>query len=216
MVLVKSRSRRVVGVNRVDWRNASLLVCGHVRPSLSLSLLIIIDDSFDCLGMRKEWILTEEEKVNKKKRIEENRRSRVSPNEDSPTGAESVAGGSSRDQRTPSEKPDTDLQRVLLNKNERPPLKSVTSIHNGDIISNVVSAFRDGFQLDPTSYGWSYPLARKITALCQILNTKNTTALRLISSYKRLHEFDSLNDMDKVNLVKSNLRYMFFFHGSLG
>ena len=162
--------------------------------------------------MRKEWILTEEEKVNKKKRIEENRRIRCTTNDESETGIEAGL----RDSESPIVKPDLDLQRVLLNKNERPPLKSVASIQHGDIISNVVAAFRDGFKLDPTSYGWSYPLARKITALCQILNTKNTTALRLISSYKRLHEFDSLNDMDKVNLVKGNLRYMFFFHGSLG
>jgi len=52
--------------------------------------------------------------------------------------------------------------------------------------------------------------------LCQILNTKNTTALRLISFYKRLSEFDALNEIDKVNLIKNNLPYIFIFHASLG
>ena len=158
------------------------------------------------LGMRKEWILTEEEKVNKKRRIEENRKLRVPTTNDDGE----INGKVSMNKR------DVELQNVLLNKNERPPLQPINVGRNNDLLSNVVAAFEDGFKLDPTSYGWSYPLARKITALCQILNTKNTTALRLISSYKRLPEFDTLNDMDKVNLVKSNLRYLFFFQGCLG
>ena len=30
-----------------------------------------------------------------------------------------------------------------------------------NIISNVVTAFNDGFQLDPTSYGWSLSISKK-------------------------------------------------------
>lgn len=163
--------------------------------------------------MRKEWILTEEEKINKKRRIEENRRMRIISMEDGKLDLNKL---SSAVACSSSGTNDLELQTVLLNKNEKPPLKRFDALEKRDVVSNVVNAFRDGFQLDPTSYGWSYPLARKITALCQILNTKNATALRLISFYKRLREFDSLNDIDKVNLVKGNLRYMFFFHGALG
>lgn len=144
--------------------------------------------------MRKEWILTEEEKLNKKRRIEENRRLRVSNTDDS------------------IKKPDLDLQSILLNKNENPSLQST---HSNDIITNVVRAYNDGIKLDLTGYGWSYPLAKKIAALYQIINTRNTTALRLISFYKRLYDFDILNEIDKVNLIKNNLHYIFFFHGSL-
>ena len=137
--------------------------------------------------MRKEWILTDEEKVNKKRRIEENRRLRVSTTDD-----------------------------AIANKSEGKTSRRKPPSHSDHIVGHVVMAFRDGFKLEPTGYGWSYPLARKITALCQILNTKNTTALRLISSYKRLDDFDALDETDKVHLVKSNLRYMFFFQSSLG
>ncbi len=151
--------------------------------------------------MRKEWILTEEEKINKKRRIEENRRLRLN---------------NINDIKDPTEKPDLELQIVVLNKNQISTIKSVSSIANNDVISNIVTAFNDGFKLDTTSYGWSYPLAKKITALCQILNTKNTTALRLISFYKRLAEFDALDENDKVNLIKTNLSYIFIFHASLG
>jgi hypothetical protein len=153
--------------------------------------------------MRKEWILTEEEKVNKKRRIEENRRLRV-PNTD-----ESI---SSKDSL---KKTDLDLQNVVFNKNEKPPLQSISFNQCDDIITNVVMAYNDGIKLDLTGYGWSYPLARKITALYQIINTRNTTALRLISFYKRLYDFDILNEIDKVNLIKNNLHYIFFLHGSL-
>jgi len=145
--------------------------------------------------MRKEWILTEEEKMNKKRRIEENRRLRLA-NTNEPINS--------------TEKFDLDLQDVVIGKTK------ISLKQNSDIINNVVTAFNNGFKSDPTSYGWSYPLAKKITALCQILNTKNTTALRLISFYKRLSEFDTLNEIDKVNLIKNNLPYIFIFYASLG
>jgi hypothetical protein len=115
-----------------------------------------------------------------------------------------------------NEKLDLDLHTVVLDKKQISGIISTSSNQTSDIVRNVVTAFNDGFQLDPTSYGWSYPLAKKITALCQILNTKNTTALRLISFYKRLSEFDALDEMDKVNLIKNNLPCIFIFHASLG
>ena len=161
--------------------------------------------------MRKEWILTDEEKTNKKLRIEENRRLRLA------TMTDPSCGNHARlETPSPTEKLHADLQSVVLDENRLRPSKSSSSMNNGDVISNAVTAFNDGFQLDPVGYGWSYPLAKKVTALCQILNTKNTTALRLISFYKRLLEFDALDEMDKVNLVKNNLPYIFMFHGSLG
>jgi len=155
--------------------------------------------------MRKEWILTEEEKLNKKHRIEENRRLRL------------INTNDTKEIINSNEKLGLDLPSVVLNKkNKISPINSVSSIQNGDVIRNVITAFNDGFKLDPTSYGWSYPVAKKITALCQILNTKTTTALRLISFYKRLLEFDALDEIDKVNLIKNNLSYIFIFHASLG
>ncbi|CAF3491941.1 unnamed protein product [Rotaria sordida] len=163
------------------------------------------------VGMRKEWILTEEEKLNKKRRIEENRRLRLVH-----TNELSLSKDNFKETINSTEKYDLDLHNVVLNKTNIYSSRSKLFRRNIDFIDNVVTAFNDGFQLDPTSYGWSYPLAKKITALFQILNTKNTTALRLISFYKRLAEFDALNDLDKVNLVKNNLPYIFFFHGSLG
>jgi len=167
-----------------------------------LDLLIIC--CFVCrIGMRKEWILTEEEKINKKRRIEENRRLRISNTDESILSKDSP------------KKNDLDLQTVVFNKDEKPPLQSTSSTQCDDIITNVVMAYNAGIQLDLTGYGWSYPVARKITALCQIINTRNTTALRLISFYKRLYDFDILNEIDKVNLIKTNLHYIFFLHGSL-
>ncbi|CAF0737321.1 unnamed protein product [Rotaria sp. Silwood1] len=163
------------------------------------------------VGMRKEWILTEEEKLNKKRRIEENRRLRSAH-----TNESLLLKDNFNETINSTEKYDLDLQNVVLNRNYIYSSRSTSFRGNIDFIENVVTAFHDGFKLNPTSYGWSYPLAKKITALYQILNTKNTTALRLISFYKRLSEFDALNEIDKVNLVKSNLHFIFFFHSSLG
>lgn len=164
------------------------------------------------VGMKKEWILTEEEKQNKKRRIEENRRLRLLTL--NPEAA--VHEVASIPTQSPNEKISSELQSVVLDQNRLSESKSSAALNNGEVIANVVTAFNDGFQLNPTSYGWSYPLAKKLTALSQILNTKNTTALRLISFYKRLPEFDSLHENDKVNLVKTNLPYIFIYHGSLG
>lgn len=153
--------------------------------------------------MRKEWILTEEEKLNKKRRIEENRRLRL-PDADESTSSKDAL-----------KKTDLDLQNVLLNKNEQPPLQSESSAPCDDHITNIVKAYNDGIKVDLTGYGWSYPVARKITGLYQMISTRNTTALRLISFYKRLYDFDVLNEIDKVSLIKTNLHYIFFLHGSL-
>lgn len=156
--------------------------------------------------MRKEWILTEEEKLSKKIRIEENRRLRMN-----------TIDSSSATDTAVETKSDLDLHTVVLNKNPLGSMKPTSSsVADNDVINDVIRAFNDGFKFDPMSYGWSYPLAKKLTAICQILNTKNTTALRLISFYKRLAEFDALHDYDKVNLIKNNLPYIFLFHGSLG
>lgn len=153
--------------------------------------------------MRKEWILTEEEKINKKRRIEENRRLRLPETDDTTSSKDTL------------KKPDLDLQTIVLNKNEQPPVQSIISIPRDDLIDNIVKAYNDGIKLDLTGYGWSYSVAKKITGLYQIINIRNTTALRLISFYKRLYDFDILNEIEKVNLIKTNLQYIFFLHGSL-
>ena len=163
--------------------------------------------------MKKEWILTEEEKQNKKRRIEENRRLRLSNG--NPDG-ESMNETNFIEPKTSPGTVDKEFQNVVLDPSAISTSKSFSALNNGDVIANVVTAFNEGFQLNPTSYGWSYPLAKKLTALCQIMIVKNTTALRLISFYKRLHEFDSLHENDKVNLVKNNLAIIFFYHASLG
>ena len=149
--------------------------------------------------MRKEWILTEEEKMSKKRRIEENRKLRF-PDSDDPI----------------SIKNNLNLQTVLFNKASKASIKVLHTAQNSDIIANVVLAYHDSMKSDVTSYAWSYPLARKITAICQIINAKSTTALRLINFYKRLHDFDILMETDKINLIKNNLRCILFFHASLG
>lgn len=165
------------------------------------------------VGMKKEWILTEEEKQNKKRRIEENRRLRLSNGN---TDGESMNETNFIEPKTSPGTVDKEFQNVVLDPSAMSTSKSFSALNNGDVIANVVTAFNEGFQLNPTSYGWSYPLAKKLTALCQIMIVKNTTALRLISFYKRLHEFDSLHEHDKVNLVKNNLAIIFFYHASLG
>lgn len=149
--------------------------------------------------MRKEWILTEEEKMSKKRRIEENRKLRF-PESDDPI----------------SIKNNLDLQTVLSKKNDKTSIKVLRTVQNSDIIANVILAYYDSMKSDVTGYAWSYPLARKITAVCQIINARSTTALRLINFYKRLHDFDILIETDKVNLIKNNLWCIFFFHASLG
>ena len=164
--------------------------------------------------MKKEWILTEEEKQNKKRRIEENRRLRLT------TTTQPDASNLDTTIIEPKNSPgriDNVFQSVVLDHSSiSSSLKLSAALNNGDVIANVVTAYNEGFQLNPTSYGWSYPLAKKLTALCQIMIVKNTTASRLISFYKRLHEFDGLHENDKVNLVKTNLAIIFFYHASLG
>lgn len=149
--------------------------------------------------MRKEWILTEEEKVNKKRRIEENRKLR-SPVNNEPTSSSST--------KISLLKSNYDVKITVHHQTKR--LSS-----SEDLINNLVMIYNDHVTIDLTGYGWSYPLARKITGLCPLINARSNTALRLISFFKRLYDFDILNEVDKINLLKSNLPYVFFLHGSL-
>ena len=70
--------------------------------------------------MRKEWILTEEEKMSKKRRIEENRRLRLS-NTNDPKDATDL-----------NEKLDFELQNVVLEKNKVSTMNSQLLISNDE------------------------------------------------------------------------------------
>lgn len=161
--------------------------------------------------MRKEWILTEEEKINKKLRIEENRKQRLAT-----LGDSSSSNDAPVELKINNSDSSIDIEKVLLDKKPLNMSTCSSLVSTNEVIESVVNAFNDGFQSETISYGWSYPLAKKVTGLCQILNMKNTTALRLIGFYKRLHIFDSLHEMDKVHLLKHNLANIFFFHSALG
>ena len=163
------------------------------------SLVLIKRKQKKCrvLGMRKEWILTEEEKINKKRRLEENKKLRA-PDSNS------------------SDKFDDDLQTVLANKQTKSSTSSnPVRAQSNNIVDYVVTAYNDGIHVDLTGYGWSYPLARKMTALYQTIHIKSKIALRLISFYKNIDDFDILNEAEKVNLIKTNLPYIFSLHASI-
>ncbi|CAF1535485.1 unnamed protein product, partial [Didymodactylos carnosus] len=161
--------------------------------------------------MRKEWILTEEEKQNKKRRIEENRRLRISNdlNQDNQYQLDEKRISNMSNHETVTSSPHVELYEEKQDQ--------LSSTSNLDILINVQIAYCQCFKLNTTEDSLPlYPLTKKLTAICQILNVKNITALRLINFYKKMREFQLCAEEDKVTLIKYNLPCIFFVHAVLG
>ncbi|CAF0762152.1 unnamed protein product [Didymodactylos carnosus] len=85
-----------------------------------------------------------------------------------------------------------------------------------DLLQNIQNAYSQSFNLNTTDSDLPlYPLTKKLTAICPIINVKNITALRLINFYKKMHEFQLCTEEDKVTLIKHNLPCIFFLHAVL-
>lgn len=73
-------------------------------------------------------------------------------------------------------------------------------------ISIRISAARDGLPWNPSVHG---------TTLLQHINSRSVSAMRLLTFFKQIPEFDQLNVQDKVTLVKYNLTPLFILNNTL-
>jgi len=157
-------------------------------------------------GMRADWILTEEERMNKKRKIEENRRLRQMLYPDSSDSDESLC---IEPKTEPLENNDTKFDSFLITI----PLSS------GDLtkIEEIQQLYTESVRLTslPPEVP-SYPYRARINAPWVMMNLPtNLYATRLITFYKLLPEFSSLNEQDKLILIKYNTLPLLFIRAAL-
>ncbi|CAF1300411.1 unnamed protein product [Rotaria sordida] len=158
-------------------------------------------------GMRADWILTDEERIKKRWKVEENRRRLrqiLCPN-----SFESDESSYIPLKNEPLENQDIKFSPVLF------PI--VLSLEDLNKIKQIQQAYIDSVRLTslPPSIP-SYPHIVRIDTPLDMLNFPvNIQASRLITYFKLLPEFSSLNDNDKLILIKYNTFTLVFIRLAL-
>ncbi|CAF2355973.1 unnamed protein product [Rotaria sp. Silwood2] len=175
-------------------------------------------------GMRADWILTDEERLNKRKKIEENRRLRQMLYPDSPetdetqiikTKAESYDNDDDDDDDDDYDYEDHDNDIITLSFIT--PVRSLLSSEDLIRIQKIQQAYDDSVRLIslPPDIP-SYPQSVRITQISDMINfPTNILATRLITYFKLLPEFSSLNEYDKLILIKYNTFPLVFIRSAL-
>jgi len=153
-------------------------------------------------GMRADGILTDEERINKKLKIEENRRLRRMLYPDSSSDAEipDIA----------SIQPVTKIEPKII-------IPMVLSAVDSAKIEQIRQAYQDSIRLTSLpSEVPVYPYSARLNAAWDMINLPcNLHATRSITYFKLLPEFARLNENDKLLLVKFNSFTMAHVRGAM-
>lgn len=154
-------------------------------------------------GMRADWILTDEERLNKKLKIEENRRLRRMLYPD--------ASGSD------TEIQDTELANPEIKIESTPMMSLDLSVEDSEKIEHIRRAYQDSIRLTslPSEFP-VYPYTARLNETWDMINLPcNLHATRSITYFKLLPEFNQINENDKLILVKFNSFTMAHIRGAM-
>ncbi|CAF3987455.1 unnamed protein product [Adineta steineri] len=173
-------------------------------------------------GMRADWILTDEERSNKRLKIEENRRLRQMLYPDSPEIDKIET------MQTIIESCDLDEVEEDDNHDINPSVSSfvtpLTSSSSSSLTSNdlikiqqIEQAYIDSIRLTSLSSEFPlYPQSAPVNTTPNLFNfLTNILATRLITYLKLLPEFSSLNSHDKLILTKFNTFTLTYIRATL-
>ncbi|CAF2902127.1 unnamed protein product [Rotaria sp. Silwood2] len=158
-------------------------------------------------GMRKDFILTPEQKLSKQQRLEENRRMRLGQ----------VHSNVSDIQRKNTNEPLT-----IYNKYE--PVITITSSPSYSLtevdwscLQYIRNAYLSALQSSPSASSViSLELAPdKMSAYMNTLDIQNFAAVKLINFIRQIPEFEELDESDRLILVKYNLVLLFSIRHAL-
>ncbi|CAF2614290.1 unnamed protein product [Rotaria sp. Silwood2] len=162
-------------------------------------------------GLRKEWIMSEEEKRTKKQKIEDNRRLRALSQSLSILSQSSYSPLIIPDDRhsqfsfqTSEEIFDEDSNeyKYFLNDSDRILLTKIEEHYTQAVRLNI-SVIK----------GYDNPCLRNLNDFVDVLNEPaHISALRMITLFKLTPEFNSLHEDDRLTLVKHNLIAILVLH----
>ncbi|CAF1279968.1 unnamed protein product [Rotaria sordida] len=162
-------------------------------------------------GLRKEWIMSEEEKRTKKQKIEDNRRLRALSQTLSLLSQSSYSPLIIPDDRhcqfsfQPSEEifdEDSNDYKYSLNDNDRILLTKIEEHYTQAVRLNI-SVIK----------GYDNPCLRNLNDFVDVLNEPaHISALRMVTLFKLTPEFNLLHEDDRLALVKHNLMAILVLH----
>ncbi|CAF0975383.1 unnamed protein product [Adineta steineri] len=156
-------------------------------------------------GMRKDFILTAEEKKYKQERLEENRRLRTTfSNDDNNIDSKEEIKPTIIHQKS----------EPIVNNSSYPSLLSESDLA---CLLHIQSAYLSASQSTPhASSVISLELAPdKISAFMSTFDIQNLAAVKLINFIREIPEFEQLDEHDRLILVKYNLTLLFLIRHSL-
>ncbi|CAF1175641.1 unnamed protein product [Rotaria magnacalcarata] len=178
------------------------------------------------MGMRKDFILSEQEKQRRRKRLEENRSISSKPLLISESSNLLSLTNLSPKSESFSETFD-EIDRLLMdmdndddddhnvtpdenmksNATERAP-STMFSLQDRITIQNIGSSFISSFQTEDIRCS-SFDVSDRASALISWSRVANEIALRFISFFRQIDEFESLHADDRFILIKYNLLPLF-------
>lgn len=194
-------------------------------------------------GLRKEWIMSEEEKRTKKQKIEDNRRLRALSQTLGLSSIRSFTPSSSPSMVPENENyffpieystnlieddfncfdatPEETLHEEPLNKsslNHTFDFESLFSIDEAVQLKKIEENFIQAIRLNISVIkGCERPCLRNLHQLTDLINELGQmSALRMITFLKLTPEFHSLHEDDRLALVKEHLMAIFYLHLSIG
>ncbi|CAF1310219.1 unnamed protein product [Didymodactylos carnosus] len=155
-------------------------------------------------GMRKEWILTDDEKRTKKQKIEENRRLRQLQNCQTKTDEENIDNSAEEEEESVQNALSVQCDTCLISSQDWITLEKIQCAYAQSVKLNSLV----GLPL--------YPSTRKLSTPAQMVNEPtNIHSTRLITYFKQLPEFCELEEDDKLTLIKHNLLGLVFIRATL-
>ncbi|CAF1540547.1 unnamed protein product, partial [Didymodactylos carnosus] len=167
-------------------------------------------------GMRKEWILSDEEKCEKRRKIEENRKLR-----EIHVAKQTNDCCSTTVQEEISEKicsaVNLTMDCDLVKCDETEQKFSQFDTNDWNILNQIQTAYSQSIQLLSMVGVPPYPFVYKLSDPLFVVNVPiNISATRLIVYFKSIPEFITLTEDDKLTLIKYNLFALVIVKGVIG
>ncbi|CAF3442159.1 unnamed protein product [Rotaria sp. Silwood1] len=188
-------SKKMVFITSIDDDNHNILSCLN---SKNVEAIVVN------LSMRKDFILTPEEKQLKKQRLEENRRL-----------SSAVINNNIKSENIIE--PITINQNNALLDNTRSHSSTFLTEADRSCLSHIQNAYFSASQSTPSASSViSLELASdKMSTFMNTIDIQNFIAIKLINFLREIPEFAQLDDDDRLILVKYNLTLLFVIRYSL-
>ncbi|CAF1354714.1 unnamed protein product [Rotaria sordida] len=171
-------------------------------------------------GMKRDRLLTAEQRAAKRRKIEENRTLTLKTNENNQNLTSEIKQEKSQLLSSPSKSEGTNLLLLndytdLLPKTTTQQTRTLLSAEELQRVETIQISFEQRIELAARD-GLPWNPSIHTSTLLQHLNARSVSAMRLLSFFKQIPEFNELNVQDRVTLVKYNLMPLFILNCTLG